>query len=91
MDVVNSIKNDKTRGPRLLIWSITPWLMNGSAGWSQQPVILVEGRIPFFADHPTAYIKKLQECHDDSSLVRGAFFACIGQLQDGLEQFWGKA
>lgn len=76
--------NEKTK----LSWVLTPWLMNGQGGWKQQPVILVEGRVPFFADHPQAYIDKLQELHDDPALVRGTFYTCIGQLKDGLEQAW---
>lgn len=71
-----------------LAWSLTPWQMNGQGGWTQQPVILVEGQVPFFADHPQAYIDKLQELHDDPTVAHGAFYGCIGQLRDALEQAW---
>lgn len=62
--------------------------MSGNNGWKQQPVILVEGRVPFFADHPQAYIDKLQELHDDPAIARGSFYGCIGQLRDALELAW---
>ena len=71
-----------------LEWQLTPWTMNGQGGWKQQPVITIEGRIPFFADHPQAYIDKLQEMHDDPTLARGAFYTLIGQLRDAKEQAW---
>ena len=74
--------------PEPLAWTITPWLMNGRAGWKQQPVILVEGRTPFFADHPDAYIETLQEMHGDPLLAKGAIWTYIGQLKDALEQAW---
>ena len=74
-----------------LEWSLTPWVVNSLEGWKQQPVILIEGRIPFFADHPDDYIAKLQEMHDDQALARGPFYALIGQLKDTLEQSWSKA
>ncbi len=77
-------KNHKAK----LNWSLTPWQMNGKGGWITQPVILVEGRQPFFADPPSAYIEKLQEIHDDATIARGAFYACIGQLKDAQEQAW---
>jgi len=63
--------------------------MNGNDGWKQQPVILIEGKTPFFADHPNDYIAKLQEMHDDSTLARGSFYTLIGQFEDAMEQFWG--
>lgn len=62
--------------------------MNGQGGWKQQPVILVEGQVPFFADHPDAYITKLQEMHDDKRIARGQFYMSIGQFKDALEQVW---
>ena len=62
--------------------------MNGQGGWKQQPVILIEGQVPFFADHPEKYIEKLEAMHDDPTLMRGPFFACIGQFKDALEQVW---
>ena len=72
-----------------LQWTITPWLMNGQGGWTQQPVILVEGRIPFFADHPDAYIAKLLELHDDPALTRMMnLYTLIGQFKDALEYYW---
>ena len=74
--------------PDPLNWTITPWLMNGQSGWKQQPVILVEGRTPFFADHPDAYIERLQALHDDPLLIPGSFWTYIGQLRDALEQAW---
>jgi len=72
----------------LLEWHLTPWTMDGHGGWKQQPVILIEGRIPFFADHPEDYITKLQEMHDDPTLTRGSFHTFIGQFKDAVEQFW---
>lgn len=80
-------KNHK-KGQSLLVWGLTPWQMNGQGGWTRQPVIVVEGQVPFYADHPQAYIGKLQEMHDDPTIARGSFFTCIGQLQDAMEQAW---
>ena len=80
--------NSHTAPPTLLIWSVTPWVMNGEGGWKQQPIILIEGQIPFFADHPKAYIAKLREMQKDKTLTRGTFWTCIGQLKDGLELSW---
>lgn len=74
---------------KLLTWHVTPWSMNGQ-GWKQQPVILIEGKVPFFADHPDHYIAKLQEMHDDPQLARGLFHTLIGQFKDALEQAWNK-
>lgn len=71
-----------------LEWRLTEWRMNGAGGWTLQPIILVEGRAPFFADDPQPYIERLRELHDDPSLARGPFFALSGQLQDALEQAW---
>ena len=62
--------------------------MNGLGGWKQQPVIIIEGQIPFFADHPKEYIRKLKEMYADKSLMRGPFWTTIGQLKDGMEQSW---
>lgn len=73
---------------RLLGWRITEWLMSGEGGWKVQPVILVEGQKPFFADHPEDYIKKLEAMHDDPALAKGSFYTFIGQLKDGLELHW---
>lgn len=73
----------------LLEWTVTQWQMNGKGGWQGiAPVILVEGRHPFSADHPDAYIQRLQEMHDDPALVRGQFYTFIGQFKDALEQHW---
>lgn len=72
----------------LLNWSLTPWQMNGQGSWTTQPVILIESQVPFFADHPDEYIKKLQKMHDDPALMRGPFYTFIGQFQDALEQVW---
>ena len=72
----------------LLEWTMTAWSMNRTGGWKLQPVILAEGQIPFFADHPSAYIQKLQELHDNPQIARGSFHTVIGQLQDGLENAW---
>lgn len=72
----------------LLSWTITPWQMNGKAGWKEQPVILVEGQAPFFADHPQAYIKKLLELSKNPEMARGRFHTLIGELRDGLENTW---
>ena len=75
----------------LLNWTITPWLMNGKGGWvGIAPVILVEGELPFTADHPAAYIDKLQALHDDPRLTRGQFYTYMGQLRDALEQNWNR-
>ena len=73
---------------KLLEWHLTPWTMDGHSGWKQQPIILIEGRIPFFADHPQPYIDKLGEMSLDPTLVRGAFHGLAGQLKDSLEQYW---
>ena len=75
----------------LLSWAITPWAMNGLGGWKQQPVILIEGQIPFFADHPKKYIRMLKEMYADKSLMRGPFWTTIGQLKDGMELSWNAA
>ncbi len=72
----------------LLNWALTPWQMNGKGGWTTQPIILVEGQTPFFADHPQAYIAKLQELHDNLTITCGSFYTCIGQFKDALEQGW---
>lgn len=77
----------KTKKP--LEWQMTPWTMDGQGGWKQQPVILIEGQAPFFADHPQGYIDKLQKMHDDPALAQGSFYTLIGQLKDAMEQFWG--
>ncbi len=74
----------------LLEWHLTPWTMTGERSWKQQPVILVEGQIPFFADHPDEYIAKLQEMHDDPAIARGSFYTSIGQLKDAMELVWSK-
>lgn len=72
----------------MVSWTITPWLMNGMGGWKQQPVILVEGNVPFIADYPSEYITKLQEMHEDKTIERGKFWTFIGEFKDGLEQHW---
>ena len=69
--------------------AFTAWLMNGHGGWTQQPVILVEGRPPFFAGHPNDYIAKLEELHGDPTIERMTFWTYIGELKDSLEQHWG--
>lgn len=75
--------------PEPLNWSLTSWQMNGKGGWTTQPVILVEGRVPFYADHPQAYIDKLLELHDDPALRRlQTLHTQIGQFKDALEYFW---
>ena len=75
----------------LLNWTVTPWKMSGKGKWEGiTPVILVEGRPPFSADHPDAYIHKLLEMHDDQRLTRGRFYTLIGEFQDALEQYWDK-
>lgn len=76
------------RHPRLLEWHLTTWRMNGHGGWKEQPIILIEGQAPFFADHPQAYIDKLEEMSKDPMLIRGAFHTMAGQLEDGLVQVW---
>lgn len=72
----------------LLAWSLTPWQMKGDGTWKVQPIIVVEDHMPFFADHPDAYIERLEEMHDDPTLERGRFFTQIGELKDGLELAW---
>ena len=62
--------------------------MNGKGGWTEQPVILVEGEVPFFADHPEEYIAKLLELHDRSDLEPGLFWTFIGQFKDKIEFYW---
>ena len=79
---------NKRNGKQKLNWTVTPWEMNGLGGWKQQPVILVEGREPFYTDHPDEYIAKLEELHTDLSLLRGAFYTFIGQFKDGLDNAW---
>ena len=64
--------------------------MDGKGGWKEQPVILVEGQTPFFADHPQPYIDKLRELRDDPRIERGSFYTMIGQLRDALELSWNK-
>lgn len=78
------------RHPRMLEWHLSPWVMNGKEGWKQQPIILIEGCPPFFADHPQAYIDKLEEMSKDCALVKGAFHTLAGQLKDAMEQYWIK-
>lgn len=75
---------------KILLWNITPWIMSGKGSWKQQPIILIEGQPPFFADHPEAYIDKLEEMSKDNSLTKGAFHTFSGQLRDALEQVWDK-
>ena len=79
----------KPKPAPLLEWTITPWKMSGQGTWEGiAPVILVEGREPFYADHPQILIDKLQELHDDPLLTRGDFYTLMGQLKDKLERFW---
>lgn len=73
---------------RTLSWILTSWLVDGHGGWKQQPVIIIEGQVPFFADHPNDYIKKLEEMYDDPQIARGQFYTFIGQFKDALEQAW---
>lgn len=72
----------------LLAWQMTAWAMTGIGTWKQQPVIVIEGQIPFFADHPKDYIRKLKEMYADKTIVRGPFWASIGHLRDGMELSW---
>lgn len=76
------------KSPRLLDWNLTAWVMNHNEGWKQQPVILIEGKKPFYADHPQPYIDKLEEMSKDPTLIRGAFHTLAGQLKDAMEQTW---
>jgi len=62
--------------------------MDGKEGWKQQPIILIEGQPPFFADHPQPYIDKLEEMSKDPTLIKGAFHTLAGQLKDALKQYW---
>lgn len=85
------IQNKSSEDRKLLNWTVTSWQMNYRRGWKTQPVIITEGAVqPFFADHPDAYIQKLQEMHDDPTFERKEFYTLIGQFRDGLEQFWDK-
>lgn len=74
----------------LLNWKLTPWIMNGKGGWKQQPVILIEGEMPYYFDHPTEYITKLLAMAKDTRLESGQFHTFAGELRDELDQFWGK-
>lgn len=78
----------RNNGKVLTEWQLTPWLMNGKGGWRQQPAITIEGQATFLADHPNDYINKLQQLHDDPTMMRRPFYTLIGELKDGLEQFW---
>ena len=78
----------KSKERALLLWSLTPWAMNGHGGWKTQPVIVVEGRKPFFADTPQEYIAELERLHDDEGIARGNFYTLIGQLKDAFETGW---
>lgn len=69
-------------------WQLTPWRANGDGTWKQQPIITIEGRVPFFGDHPLDYINKLQEMHDDPTIARGIFYTMIGQFKDLLDNSW---
>ena len=86
---VKRMNREARRHPKqLLEWHLTPWTMDGNRGWKQQPVILIEGQPPFFADHPKDYIEKLEEMSNDPSLIKGAFHTMAGQLKDAMEQHW---
>ena len=74
----------------LASWQLTPWEVNVKGGWEHQPVLIVQGRTPFFASHPSQYIQKLQELHDDPTVARGPFYAYIGQFKDAMEQVWNS-
>ena len=74
----------------LKAWTLTPWVMAGNGTWKQQPVILVEGQQPFFANHPDAYIEKLEALHGNPLVERGSFFTYIGQFKDAKELAWNK-
>ena len=76
------------KSKQLLEWHLTPWSIKGHGSWKQQPIILIEGQVPFFADHPQAYIDKLEEMSKDPILIKGAFHTFAGQLKDALEQVW---
>ena len=71
-------------------WALTPWKMNGRGGWTDQPIILVEGELPFFADHPLDYIERLEQMHDTPGFEKARWWVLIGQLRDGLEQHWDE-
>lgn len=75
---------------KLLEWHLTAWTMDGKGGWKQQPIILIEGQPPFFADHPQAYIDKLEEISTDPTITKGAFHTMADQLKDAMEQVWLK-
>ena len=76
------------RHPKLLEWQLTPWKVDGKGRWKQQPVILIEGEIPFYADNPQPYIDKLEAMSKDASLIKGSFYTFIGQFKDAFEQRW---
>ena len=77
--------------PWRLKWNVTPWTpYSDGHGWVSQPIILVEGRKPFFADHPAAYVAELERLHGDELLIRGNFYRLIGEFKDELDRVdWG--
>ena len=62
--------------------------MDGQGGWTRPPCIVVEGGVPFYADHPSGYIEELERIHDEPTIKRGNFYTYIGQFKDALEQSW---
>ena len=74
-------RNSGTKG-----WQLTNWTTKPESGWQQQPVIMVDGQVYFFGNHPQEYIDALELMHRDASFVQGPFHALIGQLQDELER-----
>ena len=84
------VKSPNPKVKLRLAWAVTPWQMKGDGTWLIQPIIVVQGQQPFFADHPQAYIDKLLALHDDPTLIPlQNLHTMVGQLKDGLEHFWG--
>ena len=83
--MVESQEVPSTVQVKRLEWTITPWKLDGEGKWVEQPVILVQGRRPFFSDNPQDYISELERMHADPSIQAGMFWTNIGQLRDGLE------
>lgn len=71
---------------------LAPWKAHAEGrGWVTQPIIVVQGRTPFFADHPAAYVAELEKLHADKLVRRGKFHTLIGEFQDEMDRAdWGS-
>lgn len=70
-------------------WWVTVWAVAPSGReWEQQPVILIADskQKPFYAAHPSNYITKLEEMHENDKLTQGPFNRVIGEFKDALDQ-----